>query len=47
MASSSSNGTWTLFQYGDDPLKHRYVDHESKLAFTMFVSIPFSLTLFD
>ncbi|KAF4619583.1 hypothetical protein D9613_004771 [Agrocybe pediades] len=32
---SSSNGVYALIQYGDDPFRHRFVDHESRPAFTI------------
>ncbi|PPR03444.1 hypothetical protein CVT26_007860 [Gymnopilus dilepis] len=32
---SSSSGAHTLFQYGDDPLSHRFIDHEGRPAFTI------------
>uniref|UniRef100_A0A8H7Y009 DUF6593 domain-containing protein n=1 Tax=Psilocybe cubensis TaxID=181762 RepID=A0A8H7Y009_PSICU len=31
-------GSFVLYQYGDDPLSHRFVDTESRLAFTMSVA---------
>ncbi|KAF9476720.1 hypothetical protein BDN70DRAFT_153736 [Pholiota conissans] len=31
----SSNGPYTLIQWGDDPLRHHYIDHEGRMAFTV------------
>ncbi|KAF9528044.1 hypothetical protein CPB83DRAFT_855232 [Crepidotus variabilis] len=35
MANLDRDGPWILYQYGDDSQKHRYLDQESKLAFTL------------
>ncbi|PPQ94800.1 hypothetical protein CVT25_007437 [Psilocybe cyanescens] len=32
------SGPFVLYQYGDDPLSHRFIDTENRLAFTMSVS---------
>ncbi|KAF8165896.1 hypothetical protein B0H34DRAFT_648921 [Crassisporium funariophilum] len=32
---SSSSGPYTLLQYGDNPLSHRFIDHAGRPAFTI------------
>jgi hypothetical protein len=32
---SMSSNTYALLQYDGDPLSHRFIDHEGRLAFTM------------
>ncbi|KDR84250.1 hypothetical protein GALMADRAFT_220039 [Galerina marginata CBS 339.88] len=34
---SSSSGPYALLQYGDDPLSHRFIDHEGRAAFTIVI----------
>jgi hypothetical protein len=34
----SSSGPYTLIQWGDDPLRHHFIDHEGRMAFTVCVS---------
>ncbi|KAF8180213.1 hypothetical protein BJ912DRAFT_634858 [Pholiota molesta] len=31
----SSSGPYTLIQWGDDPLRHHFIDHEGRMAFTV------------
>jgi hypothetical protein len=39
MPGSSSNGSIILFQYGDNPLGHQYLDQDRKLAFTLYAHV--------
>ncbi|KAF9035913.1 hypothetical protein BJ165DRAFT_1355188 [Panaeolus papilionaceus] len=34
----SSSNTYTLLQYGDDPLRHHFIDTENRPAFSMLVA---------